>query len=135
MKAKRKMPAHIVLPNGMWRFIKSGAKTAVTKKAKATTKRKRKSTGGLTMAKRGRKSRGGGSSKGLMKAIFPVSGIIAGALIGAGAATLQEKVLPQYHPLQGTAAGFVVGGIPGAVGAFARNALAGNNGGTSAGSW
>jgi len=29
MAKKRKMPAHIVLPNGMWRFVKSGTKKAV----------------------------------------------------------------------------------------------------------
>ena len=88
------------------------------------------------MVKRYRKrSNGGRSSKGIMKGIIPVSGIIASVLLGAGAATLQEKVLPQFHPLQGTAVGFAVGGIGGAVGAFARNALAGNTGTTSNGSW
>jgi len=75
--------------------------------------------------RRGKKSYGGGRSNKLMKGILPVSGIIASVLLGAGAATLQEKILPQYHPLQGTAVGFAVGGVGGALGAYGRNMLSG----------
>ncbi len=67
----------------------------------------------------------------LSKGILPVGGIVAAALLGAGAATLQEKVLPQYHPLQGVAVGFAVGGVGGAAGAYARNMLSGTSGAKS----
>lgn len=59
----------------------------------------------------------------MKKGIIPVSGIIAGALLGAGAATLQEKFLPQAIPYQGAAAGFAVAGIAGAAGALIRDML------------
>ena len=81
------------------------------------------------MAKKRRGSRKGSSTGGLLKrGLLPVGGIVGAALIGAGAATLQEKVLPQYHPLQGVAIGFAVGGVGGAAGAYARNMLSGSSG-------
>lgn len=55
---KRRMPPHIVLPNGMWRFVKSGSKAA----------RKTKSRGGKMARKgsrRGGRRRGGGGGLGL----------------------------------------------------------------------
>jgi hypothetical protein len=112
-KKHRKMPRHIVLPNGQWRFI-SGKSRRVHK----------------SMARRGRKaysrhrSSGLGGGK-LMRGLFPVSGMIAGALIGAGAATMQEKFLPQVIPYQGAAAGFAVAGIAGAGGALLRDMFKG----------
>lgn len=96
-------------------------------KRKART-RVAKRVGGIRMARRrrGRRafarrsvSRMGGSGM-LMNGLFPVSGIIAKALVGAGAATYQEKILPQMIPFQSEAVGFVVGGVPGAAGAFGR---------------
>ena len=57
---------------------------------------------------------------------MPVGGIIGAALIGAGAAELQRRFLPQMIPYQGPAAGFVVGGVGGAVGAFVSEMLGGN---------
>jgi len=111
-KKGRRMPQHIVLPNGMWRFVKRGSKT------------KRKKAGGSMARKKKSYSRRGGMSRiSLQKGIFPVGGILASALIGAGAATLQEKFAPQVIPYQGVAAGFAVGGIGGAIGAAVRDIL------------
>lgn len=98
-------------------------KNSRTARPKVTKRRKLR--GKVNMAKR-RGSRKGRSTGGMLsKGILPVSGIVAAALLGAGAATLQDKVLPQYHPLQGVAVGFAVGGIGGAAGAYARNMLSG----------
>ena len=83
------------------------------------------------MAKR-RKSKSSGSSFGggkLTRGLFPVKGIIASALIGAGIATLQEKLLPQVLPYQSEIAGFAVGGIGGAAGSFARGMIKGTTAG------
>jgi len=83
-----------------------------------------------SMARRSRRaysrhrSSGIGGGK-LMRGIIPVPGIIAGALIGAGAATMQEKFLPQVIPYQGAAAGFAVAGIAGAGGALLRDMFKG----------
>jgi hypothetical protein len=129
---KRRMPKHIVLPNGMWRFVKSGTKS-VGKKIKL--KRNSKKRGVRIMAKKRRSSRRSGLSSlggGLMsKGLYSPKGIIASVLIGAGAATLAEKVVPQVIPFQAEAIGFVVGGVGGAAGAFARNALKGIVSGSS----
>lgn len=119
-KKRRALPPHIVLANGMWRFVKRG-----TKKVKKITV-KHKSRGFSKMARR-RYSRRRGSSGNLFggKRLLPVSGMIAAALLGAGAATLSEKIIPQVIPYQGAAIGFAVGGVGGAVGALARDMLKG----------
>ena len=138
MVKKRKMPAHIVLPNGMWRFVKGKASTAVKSVVKKSRSRRisRKRTGVVRMARRRRSSRrssgGFGGSK-LTKGLFQPKGIIASILVGAGAAHFQEKVLPQMHPLQGTAVGFAVGGIGGAAGAYATTMLNSGKVGTGSG--
>lgn len=125
MSKKRKMPQHIVLPNGMWRFIKGKASSVVKRSRRA--KRVKIKRRGVRMARRHKKSYGGGGSK-LTRGIFPVKGIIAAALIGAGAATLQEKFLPQMIPYQSEAVGFLVAGVGGAAGSFARTAIKGGTG-------
>jgi hypothetical protein len=131
-KKKRRMPNHIVLPNGMWRFIKGKAKTIKRKAKRIRVKTKRRA---VRMARRRKsKSFGGGGSK-LSRGLFPVHGIVASALIGAGAATLQEKFLPQMIPYQGEAIGFAVGGVGGAAGAFARSMLKGGSTGGSLGNY
>lgn len=63
----------------------------------------------------------------LMRGILPVRGPIGKAIAGVGVATLQEKFLPQVIPYQSVAAGFIVGGIPGAAGAFIKQMLVGGN--------
>lgn len=84
----------------------------------------RRRTSRRIYTRRRRSSRRGfiGGGK-LMRGLFPVGGVIAGALVGAGIATLQEKFLPQVIPYQSPIAGFAVAGIPGAAGALARTML------------
>lgn len=132
MKKKRKMPNHIVLPNGMWRFVKGKAKTTRVKTKRIKFKARKKSRSVYNMARR-RKGRSYSKGSKMSRGIFPVHGMIASALIGAGASTLQEKFLPQMIPYQGEAIGFAVGGVGGAVGAFARNLAKGGNMGGSSG--
>lgn len=120
---KRRMPQHIVLPNGMWRFVKSGAKSKRIK-----IKRKTKKRGVSFMAKRRRSSRrysrGLSSGRGIINnGIYKPSGIIEKALLGMGASTLQEKIAPQVIPYQSEIVGFAVGGWAGALGSFARTFL------------
>lgn len=62
----------------------------------------------------------------LMRGMLPVGGVIGKVVTGVGVATLQEKFLPQVIPYQSVAAGFIVGGLPGAAGAFAKSMLVGN---------
>ena len=95
----RKMPPHIVLPNGMWRFVKRGAKTNASKKSRA--KRGRVSQ----MAKYRRRSSSG----------FGGSGMLKKAAFGAGAAIIANMVLGQKIPYQGAIIGYVAGGPIGAV--------------------
>jgi len=64
----------------------------------------------------------------MSRGLFTPKGLIASALLGAGAATLAEKIVPQVIPYQGAAIGFVVGGVGGAAGAFAREMLKGGIG-------
>lgn len=64
----------------------------------------------------------------LMRGILPVRGPVAKAVAGVGVATLQEKFLPQVIPYQSVAVGFLVGGLPGAAGAFAKSMLVNGNG-------
>lgn len=130
VKKKRRMPPHIVLPNGMWRFVKRGTKSVARKvsRRKKTNKPKRRVS---TMARRRRaytRSRRSSPRRGisLMKGIFPVGGLIGSVLIGAGVSALQARFLPQVIPYQGAAAGFAVGGIGGAAGALIGDMLGGN---------
>lgn len=79
------------------------------------------------MARRGRKSRGGGSRGGLGalgRPLIAVGGILGLALMGAGAATLSDRA-PQIFPFQKYAAGFAVGGLPGVLGVVVRDVGAG----------
>jgi len=125
---KRKMPAHIVLPNGMWRFVKSGSKKAKAIVRRKKVKRKRRRTRGVQMVrhrKSSRRSSSGFGGKGIMKGLYTPKGIVASMLLGAGAATLAEKVLPNVIPMQNLAVGFAVGGVGGVAGVVARDALKG----------
>ena len=126
---KRKMPAHIVLPNGMWRFVKSGSKKAkaAVKRVKHRKVKRKRTRRGVQMAKRrhSKRSSSGFGGKGIMKGLYTPKGIAASMLMGAGAATLAEKVLPNFIPMQNLAIGFVVGGVGGAAGVIARDALKG----------
>lgn len=87
-------------------------------------------------AKSHRRSSGGFGRKNLLrKGLFPLSGIMAGVILGLGAASLNDK-LPQMLPYQKYVAGFAVAGAPGIGGVLLRDFLSGQSilgGGTSAG--
>lgn len=106
------MPAHIVLPNGMWRFVKGKSKSVSVKKSH---RKRAKSSGGNYMARRGRRGsrRSGIGGLGVNKLL------VAGA-IGVGASMLAKQFAPQVpSDIAGAAAGFVFGGgVPGALAGF-----------------
>lgn len=127
VKKKRRMPAHIVLPNGMWRFVKAGAKKVSSLRKPKAPKRTRR---GLIMARRSRKSysRKGSSGMGggkLMNGFFPTHGLLNKVLVGIAASEISESVAPKVIPYQNLAVAGIVGGLPGVAGAFAYNMLQG----------
>ena len=69
--------------------------------------------------------RSGLGGRHMTKGFFPVAGLVAAALLGAGAAAAQETLLPQKVPYQSLIAGYAVGGVAGAAGAYVKNMLAG----------
>lgn len=90
-------------------------------------KRTRTSTGG-SMARRRRKSsyrgrRRGGSRGGMMsKGILPVGGFIGAALLGLGASAVAKRFIGSpLGGFTGAAAGFAVGGLPGALGGYVHD--------------
>jgi len=135
VKKKRKLSKYNI-------FVKNKVRSGLTFKQAArawkggkTTKRKTKTKKGVsTMVRRRRRSTrayskrrrssGIGGIK-MTRGIFPVSGIISAALVGAGIAAMQEQFLPQVIPYQSAALGFAVGGIGGAAGALAKTMLSG----------
>lgn len=72
-----------------------------------------------------------GSAGGLMAGLWKPKGLIASALLGVGASMAAQRVIGNVHPLQNTAIGFVVGGVPGAA---ANYLLTGMQGATNASS-
>lgn len=98
----RKLPPHIVLPNGMWRFVKKGRTTTRSKKRVVNTARYRRRTRrrvGRVYSRRRRYSGGGG-----MK--IPMKGILAPIIAGAADAIINPR-----SPINGigsTAIGFVM---------------------------
>ena len=93
-------------------------KRAVKRKVKHMARRR----GRARTAVRRYRSAGGGT---LMRGLFPVPKLISSALLGAGAAAIQKRFLPQMVPYQGAVTGFVLGGVPGAAGAFISEMLLG----------
>lgn len=110
------------------------AKGAKRKTRKLKTRRRGVKRKVKTMARRrsrarrvyARARRAYSSPNRLMRGMLPVGGVIGKVVTGVGVATLQEKFLPQVIPYQSVAAGFIVGGLPGAAGAFAKSMLVGN---------
>jgi len=83
--AKRKLPPHIVLPNGQWRFVKKGSRAAGK-------------TGGRrvgSMAKKKTRRRFGGGIGSMVKPL----------LFGAAVGWANKKFAPQFVPMQSTALG------------------------------
>jgi hypothetical protein len=70
--SKRKLPPHIVLPDGRWRFVKRGkGKTTVSRRVKTTRRKGRK----VYMARKrsySRRGRGGGLGS-IMSLLIPVA--------------------------------------------------------------
>ena len=79
--AKRRMPAHIVLPNGMWRFVKRGS-TSVRRRSAVRTKRiKTRRVRTMARYRRTRGRRGGGGARGKLGMFAPVIAGVADAVI------------------------------------------------------
>ena len=110
MKKKRRMPAHIVLPNGMWRFVKRGASRIVKRARRVRAKRK---LGGFSMARRRYSRRSyGARRRGRSRGMFGLGRIsIKGILFGAAAAYASQQFAPQVVPYQDTLAGAAVGKV------------------------
>lgn len=109
---KRRMPAHIVLPNGMWRFVKRGSSS---RKARRSVRKVARRRGYARRFGRyyGRARRSYRRSGGLMGMLKPV-------LFGGVATYASDKFAPQVIPMQGLAAGAAGGyvarkGINGAI--------------------
>jgi len=92
MKTKRKMPPHIVLPNGQWRFVKRGSK-------------KHHASRSNTMAKRKGGFRRGSAGLNIFKLALPFTvGVITGA-------TKVSQKIPFLNtvPMNNEVGGFVAG--------------------------
>lgn len=132
MVKKRRMPAHIVLPNGMWRFIKSGSKKARTRSIKVKAKRKR--TRGVYMARRSKVRH---SKRGMGLGSITLKGIAAGAATGfAAEKTGMVNSIPYGKYIAGAAVGKVAktGILSGVIGVVAYDMLKGGLGGSTGGS-
>ena len=135
MKKKRRLPSHIVLPNGMWRFVKSGSKKAKVNRVKVARKiRVKRKRGVFSMArfKKRRVSRGrmGGlvGRGSLMSGLVRPKGLLESALVGYAVADVINS--PIAAPIQGIpfidyAGAFATAGVGGVLGAAARNMLSG----------
>lgn len=90
--AKRRMPPHIVLPNGQWRFVKRGSKS-----------RARKSRGGrMVKHRKGRRHSRGGMG-GIKALLIPFLG-------GVAVGTVSDKIpMVQNVPYNDVASGALVG--------------------------
>lgn len=127
------MPAHIVLPNGMWRFVKSGskkAKASVTKRVKRRKVKVKRSRGVSSMAKRR-------FSKRSRSMISGSGGLAKSALIGIGAAHLAGYVpfaMPYKEEAAGAIGAYLIGGkniksaAVGAAAVFLTKMASGNSG-------
>jgi len=137
---KRRIPPHIVLPNGMWRFVKAGTKNIFRNKARKrrlkvfggrdvterefvsngggllSRRKHRKSyrTGGISVARFKKKRKSPSRGMGGLK-IPSVNKLAVIAAVAGGAVLLGGSILPNVDSkLKAAAAGFAVGGIPGA---------------------
>ena len=105
-----------------WRGGKTVKLKTRKRAVKRTVKRMARRRGRVRSAVRRYRGAGGGT---LSRGLFPVPKLLASALLGAGVASVQKRFLPQVIPMQSAAAGFVVGGVAGAAGAFASEMLLG----------
>lgn len=94
---KRRMPPHIVLPNGQWRFVKRGSSVLRKRKSKVLQLARRR--GGRRYFARARSHARKGGMGGIMSLVAPVAG-------GAG-----DIIIQKYIPFFGvgsTIAGFAL---------------------------
>jgi len=108
MKSKRKMPPHIVLPNGMWRFVKRGTTAVKKSKVRVAFSSKRKRRNVVRMARRRRMSHRRGMLGGA-----GMGGLAKSALMGLGAAHLSGYIpvnVPYKEEIAGAVAGYLLGG-------------------------
>lgn len=117
---KRKVPKHIVLPNGMWRFVSSKSNNSKRKKVVNMSKKKKSDKSGGNGCKSG--------GNGLMSLLIPA---IGGAISGVTVPALVPQI-PVVNTSLGSGAlgGFLLkrnfkGALAGAVGAFASTAFLG----------
>jgi len=132
-KNKRRMPAHIVLPNGMWRFVKGKGRAKRSKRA--THRRvKSKKRGFSVMARRKHSRRG---SRGLGGGLGGISA--KGILVGMGVAYATDGLVPAFIPYQDVAEGAIAGKLAksgvlsGAIGGFIKTMLVGGKEGKGLG--
>lgn len=130
---KRKMPPHIVLPNGQWRFVKRGSKKRSTVKRRNVVMARRRSY----RRYRGyaRKARSWGGKGGSV-----TKNAIDGAIVGIAQTALPD-VIPMQDPLIALGVGWfrknptlmTLGGIQlgAALGGMVGGGLKIGNGGTS----
>jgi uncharacterized protein (DUF2062 family) len=87
---KRRLPPHIVLPNGQWRFVKRGSR-APTKRKRVVMARRRSFRRGRRYFSRARgRSKGGGGSV--------TKNAIDGIIVGIAQTALPD-VMPMQDPL------------------------------------
>jgi hypothetical protein len=85
------------------------------------------------MARRKMGRRSGGFGGMASKGILPVGGFIGAALLGLGAAAVAKRFIgAPLGGFTGAGAGFLIGGLPGAVGGYVHDNI-GNVGGPSSG--
>jgi len=130
--AKRRMPPHIVLPNGMWRFVKRGSKSVATKRSR-----------GVSMAKSGKKRSRGGFGKSSKLFGLSTKGLFGGlGLLGVAAAAFFADDIAKMIPvnvdptIKKYGAAFAVGGPAGIVANVAKSYLMPSSGTSGSGlSW
>lgn len=131
----RKMPPHVVLPNGMWRFVKRGSKASSSK----ARSKKRRAAGGQMGKKKGYRGGGGKggkilglSTKGLLIGGLGILGVAAGALYGDQIAQMIQQKTGFSVPLGGYGVALAVGGPAAVAGKFVASGMGGSSASNSA---
>jgi len=118
--------------NPLYRWLHSHKRG---KRVSRSTRRKARTRRVVRMARgrRSRRSSGGGFGLGGGRKLFALGGTIGGAVLGLGIAALAKRFVgAPLGNYTGAAAGFAVGGIPGAIGGYVHDNI-GNIGGAASG--